>query len=272
MADRRDLVVTASGIFWDTKSRSFSTERHNSDQRASGVARTPASEALGAPAGTFSQHLRSPWLPKGAWSARKYIVAFLGYARDVRNSSSGTPKAHAASCLDTFDMEQQDALLSSLHNTDTRQNTRVIFDPGLEESNAEEVKDEIYEPEPLEELTALTQPDKLEVAHEQLVLVGFDKTTLEQQNDITHGAMHKTEDHEGQETLGYTTDDSNDFACIMTVDDLSTQNKEDEMPELVVGSDSSNDEEDDEDDKGESTRASSLIVAALIAEKVNTTS
>jgi hypothetical protein len=110
------------------------------------------------------------------------------------------------------------------------------------------------------------------VAHEQLVLVGFDKTTLEEQNDITHEAMHKMEDHEGQETLCYTADDSNDFACIMTVDDLSTQNKEDEMPELVVGSDSSNDEEDDEDDKGESTRASSLIVAALIAEKVNTTS
>ena len=100
------------------------------------------------------------------------------------------------------------------------------------------------------------QADKtaFEAAHERLVLVGFDNINISEQNDIVHAALNEIEDHE---TLGYTADESNDFACIMTVDDLSTQ-KEDghDTTELVH--------------EGESTRASPLDVAALLFEKVNT--
>jgi len=151
----------------------------------------PASKAIGAPTGTVPQHLCNPWLLKGAWSARKSIIAFLGSAHDI--------KAHAASCLGTFDMEQQDGLLSSVHNTNTHQATRVIFDPGLEVLKAEKVKGRMYEPEPLQKLTTLTQPDKraFEANHA---------------NGIIHGVLYELEDHEDQETFGYTADDSNDVS------------------------------------------------------------
>ena len=66
--------------------------------------------------------------------------------------------------------------------------------------------------------------------------------------------MNEIEDHE---TLGYTADESNDFACIMIVNGLSTQKEDDhDTTELVH--------------EGEFTRASPLDVAALLSEKANT--
>jgi hypothetical protein len=77
--------------------------------------------------------------------------------------------------------------------------TRVIFDRGAQSQKA---KDRTYEPEPLEELTTLTQPDKR----------AFEATY---ENGIIHGVLNELEDHEvHKETLGYTTDDPNDFLSV----------------------------------------------------------
>ena len=201
MADRRDLVVTATGNFRDRRSRSLSTKRRNSDQRARAC--TAASKTIGTPTGTVPQHLCNPLLPRGAWSARKSIVAFLGSAHDI--------KAHADSCLNTFDMEQQNDLLSSLCDTNTH-----------------------------------------EATHENgIVHKVLNTHEATHENGIVHKVLNEIEDHE---TLGYTADESNDFAYIMTVDDLSTQKGDDhDTTELVH--------------EGESTRASPLDVAALLSEK-----
>jgi len=199
-------------------------------------------------------------LPKSARAACKSIVEKSDYALTNPTDAAALArvlrevKAHAASCLSTFDIEQQDDIFT----TDMQHNQpRVTFDYGLDETKAHEVnEDDIYEPEPLEELATLTQADKtaFEAAHERLILVGFDNINISEQNDIVHAVLNEIEDHE---SLGYTADESNDFACIMTVDDLSTQKEDDHDTTKLVH-------------EGESTRASPLNVAALLSEKVNT--
>ena len=90
----------------------MSTDRRNSDQRASGAARTPPSEAPGVSIGIVPQHRRKPMLPKSAWAACKSIVEKSDSALTNPTDAAALAqvlrevKAHAASCLSTFDMEQ----------------------------------------------------------------------------------------------------------------------------------------------------------------------
>ncbi|MAF40236.1 MAG: hypothetical protein CL859_00015, partial [Cyanobium sp. ARS6] len=153
-------------------------------------------------------HKRKEWLPKPAWTACKQIVEKSDLALQTPTDSAKLAsvlreiKSHAASCLITYPSETDEL---SNEYTDSPTFGSYSGDANGYSSDGGGAHDDVtrathddehdtyVDPSPSEELQHLNHQEQaaFNEAHRQMLMIGYDKVSSSEQNDIVEGVLRE---------------------------------------------------------------------------------